>query len=113
MEFLTDTEQGKRSRSLRESAGVTREVAAAALRVSVEQIDQIEVGERPLYGHEIAELGRLYGRSVSAFLCSSEPSGALLRDAGADDECITGSLGTFQDCMNDYFAVRALERITR
>lgn len=82
---ITHEELARRLRAARENAGLTQQEVAEQVGVTRLAIVRIEAGKRAVNSLELAEMARLYGRAISAFLqegvFEEDPLVALFRAA--------------------------------
>lgn len=109
MGFATDKEIGQRIARLREDAGRAQPWLAQALNIDQHALGEIERGERPLGGRELAVLARCLGTSHSELVVDdgapvllSLPQGGLARARSA--------LDMFHKLVDFHFGVEALVR---
>jgi transcriptional regulator with XRE-family HTH domain len=109
MEYLTDIEIGERCKDLREAARLTQAQIGEALGVDQPTVSKIERGDRSLAARDILALSEYLGVPSAQILTRDDASRyVLLRSGDAQHEKVDACLALFQECIDDYFGVRAL-----
>jgi len=115
---------GRRLQEARKARGLTQKDAAREIGAARTTLVAVEKGERRIRPDELVRLARVYGRSVSEFLRTSEPveafavqlraalaPAAALTDARTQSE-VEGAALEFERLCEDYLALERLNGST-
>lgn len=109
MEYVNDTEIGRRIKDLRESQNITQGQLGDALGgLDQGAVSRLESGHRSLSATEIVKASQILN-VTPVTLVADQGSGAIMlrADESADAE-IAECVDVFQTCVDDYFGLRAL-----